>query len=533
MRSFYNFLTTSLVILLVIIFAGCDLFNDPPTETEANQRNPNSRRIHPSDPPIDPIKLPENVVIVPNIPHITQKPGFCGEACVAMYLQSLGYQISQDDVFNASKLSPNLGRGCYAPDLYRALNNLGFKLESNNKIWHWLSNMNQNQANLAMQKRFNQIVENLNAGYPSICCMHWSLSPKSPEHFRLLIGYDPTSQTIYYQEPATDNKSIHKMSKSEFFKIWSIGSDPKRKCIITFMLKPGKIKTPPKAKAKFKTLKFRNGNSFESKRIKIPNFTDADYAQHILKLKEKPAADNMKYIVCKPFVVAGNMRTDTLKQYARNLVKWSANQYRRHYFKYNPDEILTIYLMRNKQTYEIACQRLMNFTPDTPYGFFSNSNRLLMMNIATGGGTLVHEMFHAYVPANFPAMPAWCNEGFASLYEQSGTVNGNIVGLVNWRLAGLQTAIRNKTTIPLKKLISTTTDQFYGSQSGLHYAMARYLCLYLQEKGKLNKFYKEFYKNQESDPTGINSILKILEITENQLPAFQRDWEIWCANLKY
>ena len=50
------------------------------------------------------------------------------------------------------------------------------------------------------------------------------------------------------------------------------------------------------------------------------------------------------------------------------------------------------------------------------------------MNISTGGGTLVHEIVHPFVAANFPNCPAWFNEGLGSLYEQSGEVNGAIHG---------------------------------------------------------------------------------------------------------
>ena len=46
------------------------------------------------------------------------------------------------------------------------------------------------------------------------------------------------------------------------------------------------------------------------------------------------------------------------------------------------------------------------------------------MNIATGGGTLVHEIVHPFVEANFPGCPTWFNEGLGSLYEQSAERKG-------------------------------------------------------------------------------------------------------------
>ena len=51
--------------------------------------------------------------------------------------------------------------------------------------------------------------------------------------------------------------------------------------------------------------------------------------------------------------------------------------------------------------------------------------------VATGGGTLVHEIVHPFMRANFPECPAWFNEGMGSLYEQCSEVNGRIAGLTN------------------------------------------------------------------------------------------------------
>lgn len=49
---------------------------------------------------------------IDGVPHIRQKPDFCGEACVAMYLQKLGQDVDQDYVFDKSGLDPNEARGC-------------------------------------------------------------------------------------------------------------------------------------------------------------------------------------------------------------------------------------------------------------------------------------------------------------------------------------------------------------------------------------------------------------------------------------
>ncbi len=42
---------------------------------------------------------------------------------------------------------------------------------------------------------------------------------------------------------------------------------------------------------------------------------------------------------------------------------------------------------------------------------------------------------------------------------------------------------------------------FYDKDNGSNYAVARYFCMYMQEQGVLEKFYKKFRSNIKKDPT--------------------------------
>ena len=156
------------------------------------------------------------------------------------------------------------------------------------------------------------------------------------------------------------------------------------------------------------------------------------------------------------------------------------------------------------------------------------------MNISTGGGTLVHEIVHPFIHANFPACPAWFNEGLAALYEQSTEKDGHIHGLVNWRFTGLEKAIRDGKLISFQKLTATSDREFYGGPDNpnynQHYAQARYLCLYLQEKGLLTKFYREFVANAKADRTGYETLQRVLG--EKDMDAFQKKWEKFILSLR-
>lgn len=152
------------------------------------------------------------------------------------------------------------------------------------------------------------------------------------------------------------------------------------------------------------------------------------------------------------------------------------------------------------------------------------------MNIGTGGGTLVHEIVHPFMEANFPACPPWFNEGLGSLYEQCGDVNGHIYGFSNWRLPGLQQAIKQGNTSSFKNLTAMDSNAFYSDGKGINYSESRYLCYYLQEKGLLVKFYQEFQTHQKEDPSGYKSLQKVLG-TSN-MDVFQKRWAKYVLALK-
>ncbi len=111
--------------------------------------------------------------------------------------------------------------------------------------------------------------------------------------------------------------------------------------------------------------------------------------------------------------------------------------------------------------------------------------------------------------AKFPGVPAWFNEGLASLYERPTDEGGKIRGLPNWRLPALQKEIRAGKGRSIVSLLATTTDEFYGAHDEC-YARARYLLYYLQEKGLLIDYYRRFHDHHDEDPTGVASLRAVL-----------------------
>jgi hypothetical protein len=139
------------------------------------------------------------------------------------------------------------------------------------------------------------------------------------------------------------------------------------------------------------------------------------------------------------------------------------------------------------------------------------------------------------VKTNFaggPEAPPWFNEGLGSLYEQSAEVGGRIVGLTNWRLEGLQRAIRARRVPSFASLTAAGEGEFYnGRHQYTGYAQARYLLYYLQEKGLLQAFYQRFHAARGGDPGGYRTLQAVLG--EPDMGDFQRRWEAWVLGLRF
>jgi hypothetical protein len=256
--------------------------------------------------------------------------------------------------------------------------------------------------------------------------------------------------------------------------------------------------------------------------------SDTEVAKHVDELRKRLPSPQFSIVIQTPFIVIGDEPAAVVKEHAEGTVKWAVARLKQDFFAKDP-EILDIWLFKDGPSYERHTWLLFKEHPSTPYGYYSSEHKALIMNIATGGGTLVHEIVHPFMEANFPACPAWLNEGLGSLYEQCGEEGGHIHGFVNWRLPGLQRAIRAQTVPSFQKLTGMDAKTFYLDNSGVNYGQARYLCYYLQEKGLLVKFYQQFQANQKVDPSGFVTLQKTLG--EPDMDKFKAKWEKYVLSL--
>jgi hypothetical protein len=227
-----------------------------------------------------------------------------------------------------------------------------------------------------------------------------------------------------------------------------------------------------------------------------------------------------------PWIVATDLSRDDATLFAESTIARYAAAIQRQLFTKTPrTEPVKVMLFRDKASYEFWNQKLFNEKPNTPYGYYSRARNAMVMNIGTGGGTLLHEMAHAMAEADFSDIPAWLNEGIGSLFEASGRGrDGRVVGVTNWRLTGLKEDLQKGSAPKLSELLALSDNDFYGPRSGSNYAAARYLMQYLQQQGKLETFYTRIRDGKDADALTTLRFVFDNKLTVEQIEAAVYAW---------
>ena len=263
--------------------------------------------------------------------------------------------------------------------------------------------------------------------------------------------------------------------------------------------------------------------------VETPPPAASDRYDFALAAARDRAPSQFTFVVEAPFVIAGDEDARVVAARASETVRPVVRALREMYFPKDPDRVFTVWLFRDDESYRSHAWTFFRHRPETPYGYASEEHAALVMNIGTGGGTLVHEMVHAFLHANVDPCPTWLNEGLASLYEQVGIEEGRLVGYPNWRLVGLKRAVRTGATPSFRWLMETDADTFYNEERGVHYGQARYLLYYLQERGLLDKYWRTWTRARDVDPTGYLTLQAVLGTTD--MAAFQEEWETFVMGL--
>jgi hypothetical protein len=120
----------------------------------------------------------------------------------------------------------------------------------------------------------------------------------------------------------------------------------------------------------------------------------------------------------RPFVIAGNASQSQINRYRDVTILAAARALHAMYFDAEPTEPVLILLFESRGPYARLAKKWFDQDDVPHYGFYRRRQNIMLMNVGTGTGTLVHELVHALIAPDFPAVPDWFNEGLASLYEQ-------------------------------------------------------------------------------------------------------------------
>ncbi len=266
---------------------------------------------------------------------------------------------------------------------------------------------------------------------------------------------------------------------------------------------------------------------------------EVDLAADCRKTAEQVSAqlgEHCEVIVSSPFVVGGNLTRQELNDWVQRTIGPASRAMANCYFDKPPTRPITVLLFRDEDSYNHYASAIFGDEGLSVYGYYKPNLRTLVMNIGTGGGTLVHELTHALIDFDFPDVPDWFNEGLASLHEQCNilTDESGIEGLENWRLAGLQKTIRDGRLRSLETLVHD--DDFRGAEVGLNYAQARYFCLYLQRDGNprgqnvLPEFYRRLREGREADPRGAAAVREAFP--DLSWAELDHDFQRWALELQ-
>jgi hypothetical protein len=257
---------------------------------------------------------------------------------------------------------------------------------------------------------------------------------------------------------------------------------------------------------------------------------DADVATRLQDAREQlgPGASALR--VTPVFLLAGPNAGATSG--ARPFIDAVLAAYMNGRFGRGPERAITIFMFPQVAQFHAFCRKRSGANCISEFGFYEPSGRVIIMN-GGANGTLSHELAHPFVEADFPSAPTWLNEGIASLYEQPNLVKkGEIHGGKNWRLPRLKQAISGnpalKAIVRLEAIMALTEETFRDENESLHYASARYMCQWLDERGWLWEFYHAYRDGFADDPTGVKSFTKVVGASPSEST---EAWLKWIRNL--
>jgi hypothetical protein len=254
---------------------------------------------------------------------------------------------------------------------------------------------------------------------------------------------------------------------------------------------------------------------------------DADVRARVGAAKGLWGPDAHVGIVANTFVIVAADREVVLVQ-AVSLAARALDALFHDRFRLRPDRAVTVTLWSTAAGYDAYCNRRVGSACGDDLGVYIVRTSEILVNVAPGLTTLTHEIVHPIVQHDFPLAPKWLDEGIASLFEAPVFPSpGEIHGVPNWRMPPLAAALARpdeRSRPRLEALFGMSDDTFLNGDRLLHYAMARALCEWLDERNELWPFYQAWRDAGSGDPDGLLAFQSVVHETPTQANG---EWARW------
>jgi hypothetical protein len=254
---------------------------------------------------------------------------------------------------------------------------------------------------------------------------------------------------------------------------------------------------------------------------------DADLRSRVGAAKGLWGPDTHVGTVANTFVIVAADRKVVLVQ-AVSLAARALDALFHDRFRLRPDRAVTVTLWSTAAGYDAYCNRRVGSACGDDLGVYIVRTSEILVNVAPGLTTLTHEIVHPIVQHDFPLAPKWLDEGLASLFEAPVFPSpGEIHGVPNWRMPSLAAALARsdeRSRPRLEALFGMSDDTFLNGDRLLHYAMARALCEWLDERNELWPFYQAWRDAGSGDPDGLLAFQSVVHETPAQANG---EWARW------
>jgi hypothetical protein len=208
-----------------------------------------------------------------------------------------------------------------------------------------------------------------------------------------------------------------------------------------------------------------------------------------------------------------------------------------------PDKLISVYLMPDQKSLQKIARKIHGIDVGNATLGYSLLSDLSLLGISSPDhvGTLYHELFHLIVRTDAGDIPAWLDEGLASLYSVYHWNSDILEGSQStWRLNQLRHDYLSAThtRLPLlKELINFNWEEYNGGEeinlcnASVNDALSNHFMIYLQQKELLQPLVAAFKSRtspgNKTDAAAKSNIEILESVCNSSITSIQTDFEKW------